>query len=59
MVNIRSCKKVRLKTYSIQLVRIVLVLEFFKLLKNEESFGESFSFPFSAKFVNINSEYLF
>ena len=31
----------------------------FKLLKNKESFGKSFSFPFSAKYFDRNFKYLF
>ena len=40
-------------------VRIVFVLTFFKLIKNEESFGVSFTFPFSAQCVNRNFKYMF
>ena len=46
------------KTYKIQFVRIVFVLAFFKLLKNEESLGKSFSFPFSAKCFDRNFKFL-
>ena len=38
---------------------IVFVLAFFKLLKNEESFGKSFSFPFSEKCFHRNVKHLF
>ena len=53
MGNIGTCREVRLQkpiTFSQDsIVKIVLVLAFFKLLKNEESFGKNFFFPFSAK----------
>ena len=39
---------------SIQIVRTVFILAFCKLLKNEESFGKSFSFAFSAKCFDRN-----
>ena len=32
----------------------IFVLAVFKLLKNEESFGKSFSFTFSAKYFDRN-----
>ena len=57
MGNIRSCKEVRL--LKLQVVRIVFLLAFLKLLKNEDSFGESFSFPFLAKYFNRIFKYLF
>ena len=38
---------------------IVFVLTFFKLLKNEESFGKSFYFPFSEKCFDRNFKCLF
>ena len=41
------------------MVRIVFVLTFFKLLKNEISFGKRFSFPFSAKCFDRNFKCLF
>ena len=42
------------KTNWIYIIRIVFVLAFIKLLINEESFGKSFSFPFSAKYFDRN-----
>ena len=47
------------KTYQFQIVRIVFVLTFFKLLINDESFGKSFSFSFFAKYFDRNFKYLF
>ena len=40
-------------------VRMVFGLAFFKLIKNEESFGVSFTLPFSRQCVNRNFKYLF
>ena len=34
-------------------------IQFFKLLKNEKSFGKSFPFPFSAKCFDRNLKYFF
>ena len=59
MGNIGSCKELRLQNFYVEVVRIVSVLGFFKLLKNEESAEESFSFPFSSKYLNRNFKYLF
>ena len=47
------------KTYWIQVFRIVFVLAFFKLLENKEWFWEKFSFWFSAKCFNGNSNICF
>ena len=54
MGDIRSCKKIKL-----QKLRIVSVLAFFKLLKNEKSFRKSFPPPFLAKHFNRTFNYLF
>ena len=53
MGNIRSSRVVQVQ----KVVRIKFVLAFYKLLKNEESFGESFSFPFSAKCFQESLKY--
>ena len=47
MWNIRSCEEVRGQKLIkfIQVVRIVFVLTFLKLRKNEKSFEESLPFP--------------
>ena len=42
-----------------RVVRMVFILAVLKLLKNEESFGESFFFQFAAKCFNRNFKYLF
>ena len=42
-----------------RVVRMVFILAVLKLLKNEESFGESFFCQFAAKCFNRNFKYLF
>ena len=54
MGDIRSCKKIKL-----QKLRVVSVLAFFKLLKNEKYFRKSFSPPFLAKHFNRTFNDLF
>ena len=52
------CKNLGNTSTNISIVRIVFVLAFIKLLINEESFGNSFSFSFPAKYFDRNFKYL-
>ena len=54
MGNIRTCKEYVCKNLLNLDCQNSICFAFFKLLKNEESFGKSFSFPFSAKCFDRN-----